>query len=194
MRKVLRKRVSTWSLLSAIALIGLLLAAVFAFSKPLPEYLVAKSNLSAGGWISLADLDRRKLDLGSSATKYLTIDSLENGFYIREFVAEGELILLRHLSDSLPKDRTTVVVSPSLDVSPSITPGAWIQIWRTVEGPKGFVSERIVERCQVVSILEDESLVSERGSQVEVSITEQESALILQTISAQQDLYLLVTP
>jgi hypothetical protein len=125
---------------------------------------------------------------------YLTPNSLEKGFYLSEFVAEGELVLLRHLTDSHIQDRTTVVVLPSLAVSPSIRAGSWVQIWRTVDGPSGFISERLVERCQVVAILADDSLVSETASHVEVSITEQESALILQTISAEQDIYLLVTP
>lgn len=193
MKKILRKRVSTWSLLSAFALIGLLTAGMFALSKPLPEYLVAKSNLAPGSWISPREFETRKLDLGEAGPRYLTLNSLGKGFYLNEFVAQGELVLLRHLTDSKTQGLTTLVVLPSLAVSPSIRPGSWVQIWRTVDGPSGFVSERLVERCQVVAILDDDSLVSDAGSHVEVSVSEQESALILQTISAEQNLYLLVT-
>lgn len=194
MKKILRKRLSTWSLLSAFALIGLLTAAMLALSKPLPEYLVATSNLAPGLRISPSEFETRKLDLGEAGSRYLTLSSLEHGVYLNEFVAEGEFVLLRHLTSSQIQDRTTVVVLPSLAVSPSVRPGSWVQIWRTIDGPSGFMSERIVERCQVVAILSDDSLVSATGSLVEVSVTEQESALILQTISAEQNIYLLVAP
>lgn len=194
MKKILRKRLSTWSLLSAFAVIGLLTAGMLALSKPLPEYLVATSNLAPGLRISPSEFETRKLDLGEAGSRYLTLSSLKQGVYLKEFVAEGEFVLLRHVTDSQIQNRTTVVVLPSLAVSPSVRPGSWVQIWRTIDGPSGFIGERIVERCQVVAILPDDSLVSTTGSLVEVSITEQESALILQTISAEQNLYLMVAP
>lgn len=194
MKKILRKRLSTWSLLSAFALIGLLTAAMLALSKPLPEYLVATSNLAPGLRISPSEFETRKLDLGEAGSRYLTLSSLEHGVYLNEFVAEGEFVLLRHLTSSQIQDRTTVVVLPSLAVSPSIRPGSWVQIWRTVDGPSGFISERLVERCQVVAIITDDSFVSDAGSHIELSITEQESALILQTISSEQNIYVLVAP
>jgi hypothetical protein len=194
MKKILRRRVSTWSLLSAFAVIGLLAVGMLALSKPLPEYLVATSNLAPGIRISPSEFETRKLDLGVAGSGYLTLNSLKQELYLNEFVAEGEFVLLRHLTDSQTQNQTTVVLLPSLAVSPSIRPGSWVQIWRTVDGPSGFISERLVERCQVVAILANDSLVSDAGSHVEVSVTEQESALILQTISLEQNIYVLVAP
>jgi hypothetical protein len=88
---------------------------------------------------------------------------------------------------------TTVVLEPSLEISPSIAPGSWVQIWRTIESSEGFLSERLVDRSQVVSIRQGDSLVSSSGSQIEVKVSEEQSAIILQTMSAEQDIYVLVT-
>ena len=194
MKKILRKRISTWSLLSAAAAIGLLTAGFLALAKPLPEYLVAKSNLAPGSWLTLSELETRKIDLGAAGSNYLTLNGLDEQLYLKEFVAEGELVPLRHLAGSAPSGNTTLVIQSSLAISPSIVPGSWVQVWRTVDGPTGFTSEKLVDRCQVISIITDDSLVSDTGSYVEVSITEEESALILQTISAERNIYLLVTP
>jgi len=194
LKKTLRKRISAWSLLSAAAAIGLLTAGLLALAKPLPEYLVAKSNLAPGSLLTLSEFDSRKMDLGAAGSNYLTLNGLDEKPYLKVFVAEGELVPLRHLAGSAPSDNTTLVVQSALAISPSIVPGSWVQIWRTVDGPTGFTSEKLVERCQVISIIADDSLVSDTGSHVEVSITEEESALILQTISTEQNLFLLVTP
>jgi hypothetical protein len=55
------------------------------------------------------------------------------------------------------------------------------------------LSERVVERSQVVSVIKDESLVSGPMSQLEVEVSEEQSSIILQSISAEQDIYVLVT-
>jgi hypothetical protein len=193
MKKILRKRISTWSLLSVVAAIGFVAVFFLSLTKPLPEYLVARSNLAPGSWVSANQFDAQPLDLGTTGDSYITSSALEEGLYLMEFVAKGELITRRTVSAARPEGKTTVVLVPSLAISPSITPGSWVQVWRTTDSPGGFMSERVVERCQVVSIREDESLVSDVGSQVEIAITEQESALILEAISAEQHLYLLMT-
>jgi hypothetical protein len=88
---------------------------------------------------------------------------------------------------------TSVVLLPAKEISPSIEPGSWVQIWRTIAGPEGFLSERVVERSQVVSVIKGDSLMSGSPSQIEVVVSEEQSALILETMSADQDIYVLVT-
>lgn len=110
-----------------------------------------------------------------------------------DFIAKGELLPLRQLSLTQLSGMTTIVLLPAMEISPSVVPGSWVQIWRTIEGPQGFVSERVVERSQVVSVIADGSLVSGNKSQVEVAVTEEQSGIIIQSMSAEQDIFVLVT-
>jgi hypothetical protein len=193
MKKVLRRRFSTWSLLTIVAALGLVVAAALALNKPLPEYLVAKVDLQPGQKISTTQLEARPINLGEAGFAYLTLRDFDEGYVATDFVSKGELLLIRQLSMTQSTDWTTVVLEPSLEISPSIAPGSWVQIWRTIESSEGFLSERLVDRSQVVSIRQGDSLVSSSGSQIEVKVSEEQSAIILQTMSAKQDIYVLVT-
>jgi hypothetical protein len=193
MKKVLRKRISTWSLITIVAAAGLVTAAVFALNKPLPEYLVAKVDLQPGQKISITQLAARPINLGEAGSAYLSLRDFDGGYVTTDFISSGELLPLRQLSTTQSAGRTTVVLVPSLEISPSIEPGSWVQIWRTIESSEGFLSERLVDRSQVVSLRQGDSLVSSSETQIEVDVSEEQSAIILQTMSAEQDIYVLVT-
>ena len=193
MKKVLRKRISSWSLLSIVAAAGLIVAAALALNKPIPEYLVARSDLQPGQKISITQLSARPINLGETGSAYLTFSDFNKGYVATDFISRGELLPRRQLSLTQSPGMTTIVLTPSLEVSPSIEPGSWVQIWRTIESSEGFLSERLVDRSQVVSLRQGESLVSSSESQIEVSVSEEQSAIILQTMSAEQDIFVLVT-
>lgn len=193
MKKVMHKRISSWSLLSIVAAAGLIVAAALALNKPIPEYLVARSDLQPGQKISITQLSARPINLGETGSAYLTFSDFNEGYVATDFISRGELLPRRQLSLTQSPGMTTIVLTPSLEVSPSIEPGSWVQIWRTIESSEGFLSERLVDRSQVVSLRQGESLVSSSESQIEVSVSEEQSAIILQTMSAEQDIFVLVT-
>ena len=193
MKRVLRKRVSTWSVISIAAVIGVSFAAAFGLNRPVPEFLIAKEDLEPGQKISISQLAARPISLGESEVAYWKLQEYEEGHVATDFIAKGELLPLRQLSLTQLSGMTTIVLLPALEISPSIVPGSWVQIWRTIEGPQGFLSERVVERSQVVSVIADGSLVSGNKSQVEVAVTEEQSGIIIQSMSAKQDIFVLVT-
>jgi hypothetical protein len=193
MKRVLRKRVSTWSVISIAAVIGVSFAAAFGLNRPVPEFLIAKEDLEPGQKISISQLAARPISLGESEVAYWKLQEYEEGHVATDFIAKGELLPLRQLSLTHLSGMTTIVLLPALEISPSIVPGSWVQIWRTIEGPQGFLSERVVERSQVVSVIADGSLVSGNKSQVEVAVTEEQSGIIIQSMSAKQDIFVLVT-
>jgi hypothetical protein len=193
MKRVLRKRISTWSVISIAAVIGVAFASAFALNRPVPEFLIAKEDLEPGQKISLSQLAARPVSLGESGAAYWKLQEYEEGRVTTDFIAKGELLPLRQLSLTQLSGMTTIVLLPAMEISPSVVPGSWVQIWRTIEGPQGFVSERVVERSQVVSVIADGSLVSGNKSQVEVAVTEEQSGIIIQSMSAEQDIFVLVT-
>lgn len=193
MKRVLHKRISAWTFLSIAAAACLVIAAAVALNRPIPEYLVATADLEPGQKISRTQLEVRPMDMGETGSAYLTLGDLDEDYVITDFISSGELLPRRQISLTQSVGRTTVVLMPSLEISPSIEPGSWVQIWRTIEGPEGFLSERLVERSQVVSVSQEDSLVSSSISQIEVAVSEEQSAVIMQTMSAEQDIYVLVT-
>lgn len=193
MKRVLRKRISTWSLISIVAVIGVAVAAALALNKPVPEFLIAKEDLEPGQKLSIAQLATHPIDLGETGPYYMALHDFDEGYVITDFISKGELLPRRKLSTIQSTGMTTVVLMPALEISPSIVAGSWVQIWRTIEGPNGFLSERVVERSQVVSIIADDSLVSGSVAQVEVAVSEEQSAIILQSMSADQNIFVLVT-
>jgi hypothetical protein len=193
MKKVLRKRISTWSLLTIVAAVGLVIAAALALNKPIPEYLVATVDLKPGQKISITQLAARSINLGEVGAEYLTLRDFDERYIATDLISRGELLPIRKLSTTQSPGRTTVVLMPALEISPSIAPGSWVQIWRTIESSEGFLSERLVDRSQVVSLVQGDSLVSSSVSQIEVDVSVEQSAIILQTMSAEQDIYVLVT-
>lgn len=193
MTRSLRRRVSNWALISAVGAVGLVIAGMLALNRPLPEYLVAKSALRPGEQVSLERFEVQRLDLGSLKGNYLTPQTAPERFFVTELILAGELIPTRRVSDLGFQNSTTLVLNPSLPVSQEIKPGSWVQIWRTVPSPEGFVSELLVARSQVLTISQDDSLISDNESLAEVLVTEEEASILLQTIASDLHVYLLLS-
>ena len=192
MNKTLRKRVSGWVLLIVIGGLGLFMAAAMALQKPLPEYLVAKEILIPGKEMRAEFFEIQQLDLGPLQNLYLTARDAPEIFTVTDTVLEGELLPNRAVSTMSHQSLTTVVLNPSLPVGQSVAPGSWVQIWRTVSRSDGFLGEQLVSRSQVISISKEDSLVSERDTFVEVLVTQQQASLIIESISSELDIFLLV--
>jgi hypothetical protein len=169
------------------------IAGVLALNRPLPEYLVAESALRPGEQVGLERFEVQRLDLGSLRGNYLTPQTAPERFFVTELILAGELIPTRRVSDLGSQNSTTLVLNPSLPVSQEIKPGSWVQIWRTVPSPEGFVSELLVARSQVLTISQDDSLISDKESLAEVLVTEEEASILLQTIASDLHVYLLLS-
>lgn len=193
MARSLRRRVSNWAVISAVGAVGLVIAGVLALNRPLPEYLVAASVLRPGERVGLERFEVHHLDLGSLKGNYLTPRNAPEKFFVTELVLAGELIPTRGVSEMGSQNLTPLVLNPSLPISHEINAGSWVEIWRTVPSPEGFVSELLVARSQVLLISEDDSLISDKASLVEVLITPEEASILLQTIASDLDLYLLLS-
>ncbi len=194
MNKVLRRRFSYLTMVILSIALSLLIAGALALSRPLPEYLVAKETLIPGQRVSMENFDLQSLNLGPSEGTYLRFGGAPDPFYVSEMVLEGELIPTRIVLNDLTKGRTTVVLHPSLPVSQKVIAGSWVQIWRTKPSAQGFIGELLVPRSQVLAVTKDQSFVSADASTVEVLVSQQQAALILETLASEFDVYLLVSP
>lgn len=193
MNKVFHRRVSTWTVLAASAAIALVVAGSLALSRPLPEYLVAKNDLPPGERVSIDDFYLMRLDLASAAESYLTSSDLDGNQIVSQVVLGGELLTRRSLSDKGIQGFTTLVLESSLPISNKVSPGTWVQIWRTTSSAVGMNGELLVPKSEVLSVTQDESLGSNNQRWVEVLVTQEQASLLIESIAAEMDLYLLVS-
>jgi len=194
MNKVLRKRISNLALIIVTIATGLVIAGVIALNRPLPEYLVAKAPLIPGEEIGIDNFEFQRLDLGIAGNLYLTSGSAPEIFYLNELVLEGELVPTRKILELRPEGYTTIVLSPAIPVSQKISAGSWVQIWRTIPTADSFLGELLVTRSQVVEVTEDSSLISDHGTLVEVLVSQEQAGLLLQSLSSDLNVYLLIAP
>lgn len=191
MSRTLQKRVSGWMVLMLVGAVGLVIVGAFALTKPLPEYLIAKGTVLPGEELRPEAFEPRRMDLGSLSGMYLKPEDLQEDLVFSEVILSGELIPGRMLVGGVPS-HTSIVLRPSLPVSSQIEPGSWVQIWRTVSTPDGFIGEQLIPFSQVISISDDASLISDQSAEVEVSISQEQAGILLPAISSENDIFLLL--
>jgi hypothetical protein len=107
---------------------------------------------------------------------------------------EGELVPTRKVLERSSEGYTTIVLNPAIPISQKISAGSWVQIWRTVPTADNFLGELLVTRSRVIAVTEDSSLISDHGTFVEVLVTQEQAGLLLQGLSSDLDIYLLLAP
>lgn len=191
MSRTLQKRVSGWMVLTLVGAVGLVIVGAFALTKPLPEYLIAKGTVLPGEELRPEAFEPRRMDLGSLSGMYLKPEDLQEDLVFSEVILSGELIPKRMLVGGV-QSHTSIVLRPSLPVSSQIEPGSWVQIWRTVSTPDGFIGEQLIPFSQVISISDDGSLISDQSAEVEVSISQEQAGILLPAISSENAIFLLL--
>ena len=190
MAKRLRARPSNTMILLVGAGLVLVLLAVAGLNKPLPSYLVAKSNLPVGQLVSEENTVLVPLDLGVLAERYAT-DEQAKDLVLLQPVAEGELIPLRLLADASPAGQTSIRFTPDLKPANRITIGSKVTIWQVVEIEEVFEPQLLVASAVVSDILYGDGLFAGELPEVEVLIYGQEGALLLSALASDASVYLL---
>lgn len=179
-------------MLGTSAAISLVVAGLLALNRPLPEYLVARGDLHPGQRVTIENFHLMRLDLASAGAGYLTSADMDESYVVSQVILGGELLPSRSLSSADVQGLTTLVLESSLPVSEKITPGTWVQIWRTTSTALGMNGELLISRSEVASVIQDESLGSIDQRLVEVLVTQEQASLLIESIAAEMDLYLLV--
>lgn len=188
------KRVPNWILLAAGSLAVAIALGVAALSRPVPEYLVAATALKPGVPIQPEDLRSVALDLKELGDTYLLAQDLLPGVGVIRVVREGELISRSDLTFEVDDTLTSIRIIPKLKPSDQVTPGAQVSVWKVLETEAGEQVQQLVERAEVLDLVYGEGLFAAEYPEVELRISWEQSALLLQAISAESDIYLLPLP
>lgn len=194
MAKVLRRSFPNWLWMAAVMAITLGTVGWFSLNRPLPEYLVAKGEISAGTKLSLSDFELVPLNLGLVESRYLDVNDLQADLQLIDTISPGELLPFSNVAMDIPVGQTAIRLTPALAVPQNVMPGSWVSIWRVVELEDEYSTELLVARSKVVSVIQPEGLFANNIAQVELLIDLNSSTLVMQSITAENDIYLLPLP
>jgi hypothetical protein len=193
MAKRLRARPSNTLLLIIGSVVFLSLVAVAGLNRPVPSYLIAASNLGTGLTLTDQNTQPLKLDLGSLAQSYATLETAA-GLVLLQPVAAGELIPLRLLGSGLGVGQTSLRFTPGLKPAGQITIGSKVAIWQVVEIDESFESQLLVRSALVTDLQFGDGLFAGELPEVEVLLTETLATLVLESIASEANIYLLPLP
>ena len=191
MQKLIRRRVPNWLVLAVATSAIIVLLVIQGANKPLPEYLVAATELVPGDPISDDDIETIALDLKEISGTYLTTSDQLYGLSVLNLVRPGELIPKSILTNNSKPGFTSLQFAPRLKPVTAIRSGATVEIWRVVENEKEFEPERLVARALVTRIISEEGLFASENAEVEISLSIADSTLVIGAISSDVDIYLL---
>ena len=190
MAKIIRRPPRLWVWFAATIAIALTAMSAIALNKPLPEYLVASSQIGVGEELDLNLLDSVPLNLGPISSNYLKSVDFKSGLTLIDALEPGELVPVSELVAARPSNLTSMLITPALEVSSQVIAGSWVRILRSYELEAQLHTEVLVLRSQVVRRVEPEGLLTQSIPQVEVLLDFESAALVMESISAGYDVYL----
>lgn len=175
------RKIPNWVLLVAggsVVAIGLLLSVL---AKPLPEYLVAATDLKPGVVLTDDDFERVSLNLGD-LSNYLRADELPNENSLLRVLRKGELLSALDLTSEVDPEFTAIRVIPKLQPAGAKV-GSFVAVWQGVEAEDGSQIERLVARAEVLEIEYGEGLFADRNPEVELRVRVDEAVLVMRAIA-----------
>lgn len=193
MARLGRRRISKFSLLAAVLLSVAVCIVFWAYSRPLPEYLVAKSDLGYGTEINPTNLEVVQLNLGEASEVYLKPSDLSGDLIVNRTVGEGELIPRSGTVSAIQTGYSIISLTPAQLPSDRIAPGDLVQIW-TVPQSQNSVWDpaQILGFAEVVAITLDEGVFASNNGIYELLVPSNDLTPILEGIAKGYPIFLVL--
>lgn len=160
--------------LSVIAIAGSVIGAWFVIesSKITEVYLVTKSDLASGSALLETELATADLALFSIGSSYLQPGELPEGSYLTRSLSAGEAIPRSSVTTQLLDDFSNLVLTPSVELSGEIAPGARVSVWASPALDYQSFGEPTIAALdvEVVAIVEPEGSFAQAGKSVELRV------------------------
>lgn len=193
MARLGRRRISKFSLLAAVLLGVAVCIVLWAYSRPLPEYLVAKSNLGHGAEINPTNLEVVQLDLGEASELYLKPSDLSAGLIVNRTVGEGELIPRSGIASAVRIGYSIISLTPAQLPSDRIAPGDLVQIWTVPQlQNSAWEPAQILGIAEVVAITPPEGVFASDTGVYELLVPSENLTPILEGIAKGNPIFLVL--
>lgn len=189
--KRLRRITRIRSAIIIVVLVSTIIAGYLYIARPLPEFLVAKRAIPAGQSITEQDFSTVSLDLGPISDFYLGPENFLPGAKLSNPLRPGELVSLNNLNGFSVPGNTVIKFQPKLPLSQSLDVGDRVMLWRVEVESLGLTqeAEQIVSAGTIQAIEFPEGLFNDELPFVEISLPERSLPLLLQSLSAGFDVY-----
>ncbi|WP_136023838.1 SAF domain-containing protein [Microbacterium sp. K27] len=171
--------------LVGIALVALSIAGVWlivsASDHAVPA-LQATRTIAQGEELTSSDFQVVDVGLGSLADDYLGPEDVRPGSVAARTLQSGELVPTSALTDADSSRSTTVVIQSSTGIPEGVEAGTVVEIWQAPpldEGRSYDVPRILVADVIVHDVLDQEGVLADTGSQLEVVIDRADVADVL---------------
>ncbi|MCV0333206.1 MULTISPECIES: SAF domain-containing protein [unclassified Microbacterium] len=175
--------------LVGIALVALSIAGVWlivsASDHAVPA-LQATRTIAQGEELTSSDFQVVDVGLGSLADDYLGPEDVRPGSVAARTLQSGELVPTSALTDADSSRSTTVVIQSSTGIPEGVEAGTVVEIWQAPpldEGRSYDVPRILVADVIVHDVLDQEGVLADTGSQLEVVIDRADVADVLAAIT-----------
>ena len=161
-------------LTSAVVVAGSVVGAWFVIesSKITEVYLVTRSDLASGSALTEQNLEATDLALFSLGSPYLQEGQLPTGAYLTRTVSAGEVIPVSAVTTQALDDYSNIVLTPSVEISSSITPGSKVSVWASPALDYQSFGEPTIAALdvEVVQVREPEGSFASAAKSVELRV------------------------
>jgi hypothetical protein len=167
-----------------VVLVGLVVSSLF---RPLPEYLVAATDLKPGELLTDEAFTRVALDLGE-VSAYVKAEEAFSATGVSRLIRKGELIASQDLTTLTDPEYTAIRITPELKPA-SVTQGSFVALWRAIEREAGVELELIVPRAEVLEIKYGEGLFAQENPEVELRLKLDEAIAAMHAVSLENQIF-----
>lgn len=171
--------------LVGIALVVISIAGVWllvAASDRTEPLLQARRTIARGEVLTADDFEVAQVSIGALTDRYVGPGRLAPGQIARRTLTKGELLPRSAVADEKDDRTTTVVIETTTAIPDSIGPGADVEVWqaparddgRTFDAPRVLVGDAVVR-----TVLEDDGMLAESGTKVEIVVDRTDVADVL---------------
>jgi hypothetical protein len=191
MARLGRRRVSRLS----VIIIGVFASAfailIWGCTRPLPEYLIAQSQLGYGSALAASDLEVVRLDLGELSDLYLTPGDLTGDLVSIRPVASGELVPKSAVGNQIQSGFSVVTVTPSQLPSAEIGVGTKVELWVVPELQNSMWEPATsLGYAEVVAVVEPEGVFAEDTGTYELLVPNENLKAILEAVAIGHPMFL----
>lgn len=148
--------------------------------------LQANRTITEGEALSSSDFQVVEVGLGALADDYLGPQDLQPGQVASRTLEKGEIVPVSATTAATENRSTTIVIESSTGIPDDVTPGSVVEVWhapplddgRSFDAPRILVSEVIVR-----SVVEDDGMLADAGTGVELVIDRADVADVLAAVT-----------
>lgn len=160
---------------------------------------VASSNITLGEQLTTENMKTQEVQLGDTLENYLHVDMpVGQEARANTFISAGELIPVTSITNSALGSRRPINVELPADLSSSITPGSFVDVWiakRESSGNTYEVPEKLSSMVEVAARVESGGgLVGTHGTNLELLVEPNQLEPLLQALANESRIIVVFNP